>query len=184
MVKKHIRVPCVHILFYAYLHDSAQTLKYCLRKRRTRKCSHTPWRSSKYARLVLVKTKNRTLKFEGEVLLFCWDFLMSCSSRRIKLFMIQFLKSDAPRASPLSTTRANSFRERTVTGRQLIFRELCSKATCLQCYRSINSQSTSQSFSDVKAHNHILSKFIKLWDICKNYIYPLLHGLEIIFKEL
>ena len=40
------------------------------------------------------------------------------------MFMIQFLKSDAPCASPLSTTRGNSFRARNAMGRQLIFREL------------------------------------------------------------
>lgn len=98
-------------------------IKYYTKRKHRWKLSHTPWRSSKYARLVLVKTKKRTLKFEGEVLLFCWDFLISCSSRRMKLFMIQFLKSDASWASPLSTTRGKQLPNQNVTRRQLIFRE-------------------------------------------------------------
>lgn len=108
---------------YIFMIQLSLNKKYSLKKRQ-KKCSHTPWRSSKYARLVLVKTKKRTLKLEGEVLLFCWDFLMSRSSRRMKLFMIQFLKSDAFWASPLSTTRGDSFGARNAMGRQLTLRAL------------------------------------------------------------
>lgn len=122
---KHVCAPFGFILFYVCLHNSAHSKEKILFKKKDKtKCSHTPWRFSKYARLVLVKTKKRTLKFEGEVLLFCCDFLMSCSSRRIKLFMIQFLGCDAPWASPRGTTSGNSFSTRKVLARQLIFRGL------------------------------------------------------------
>lgn len=158
------------------------TIKYCFKKDKT-KCSHTPWRSSKYARLVLVKTKNRTLKFEGEVLLFCWDFLMSCSSRRIKLFMIQSLKSDAPWASPLSTTRGNSFRAKNELERQLIFRELFkgNLPPMLSLYQhSVNIAELLFWCQSPQPHPF---KIQKTRSISKNYTYPLLYGLEMIFEE-
>lgn len=97
--------------------------------------------------------------------------------------MIQFLRSDAPWASPCSTAKGHSFRARNALGRQLTFRELL-KGLLPRCYLSISVQSTMWSFSsDVTGHNHILSKFTKLRGICKNYTYPLLYGLEMIFED-
>lgn len=128
---------------------------------------HTPWRSSKYARLAFVSTKKRTLKFEGEVLLFCWDFLISCSSRRMKLFMVQFWKvmrlGHHPSGQPME---GNSWE---CNRMQLICRvSLKGNLPLPLSFYQHQPASPPHSSSDVKGHDHILSKFTKLRSTCKN----------------
>lgn len=103
--------------------------------------SHTPWRSSKYAKLVLVKTKNRDLKVWRRSSSLLLGFLDELLFQEDKVVHDPILgKVMHLRITPQHNQR-KQLQGKECDGGGSWSSESCSKATCLQCYlyqRSVN----------------------------------------------